>query len=276
MREKTEVGWLENNVAIVTGGGSGLGRALVDRFIEEGANLGVLERSAEKVEKLTAELGDRVVVVHGDVSSYEDNVAVVRDTVHRFGRLDTFVGNAGIWDFSTKLVDLDEEKLDPLFDEVFHINVKGYLYGAKAAVKELAASGGSIVFTVSNAGFYAGGGGPLYTASKHAVVGLVRELAFELAPKVRVNGVAPGAMSTDLRGPASIGLADTDVSSLPLADLVRDFTPLQELRPAADCTAHYVLLASKENSRTATGTIINCDGGMGVRGLVETAGGNDL
>jgi NAD(P)-dependent dehydrogenase (short-subunit alcohol dehydrogenase family) len=270
------MGWLEGNVAIITGGGSGLGRALVERFVEEGARVGVLERSSDKAEKLVADLGEHVVVVEGDVGKYEDNVAIVRETTNRFGRLDTFVGNAGIWDFSTKLVDLDEEKLDPLFNELFHINVKGYLYGAKAAVKELAAVGGSIVFTVSNAGFYPGGGGPLYTASKHAVVGLVRELAFELAPKIRVNGVAPGAMLTDLRGPGSIGLGATNISSVPLAELVKQCTVLQELRPAADCTAHYVLLASKENSRTATGTIINCDGGMGVRGLGEIAGGNDL
>lgn len=270
------MGWLEGSVAIVTGGGSGLGRAIVERFVEEGAQVGVLERSSDKARKLTVDLSEHVTVVEGDVGSYQDNVAVVRETVRRFGRLDTFVANAGIWDFSTKLVDLDEDCLDPLFDELFHINVKGYIYGAKAAVRELAATGGSIIFTLSNAGFYPGGGGPLYTASKHAGVGLVRELAFELAPKIRVNGVAPGAMLTDLRGPQSIGLSDTDIGSVPLADLVKQCTVLQELRPASDCTGHYVLLASKENSRTATGTIINADGGMGVRGLAEAAGGNDL
>ncbi|ABH00319.1 MULTISPECIES: 3-(cis-5,6-dihydroxycyclohexa-1,3-dien-1-yl)propanoate dehydrogenase [Rhodococcus] len=270
------MGWLEGNVAVITGGGSGLGRALVERFIEEGAKVGVLERSAEKVKKLAADFGENVVTVEGDVSKYEDNASVVRETVRQFGRLDTFVGNAAIWDFSTKLVDIPEDRLDPLFDEMFHINVKGYLNGAKAAVKELALTGGSIVFTVSNAGFYPGGGGPLYTASKHAVVGLVKELAFEFAPKIRVNGVAPGAMATDLRGPGSIGLGETNVSSLPLADLIKQCTVLQELCEPADYTGHYVLLASKDNSRTATGAIINCDGGMGVRGLAETAGGNDL
>ncbi len=270
------MGWLEGNVAVITGGGSGLGRALVERFIEEGAAVGVLERTAEKIDQLNADFGERVVTVEGDVRSLRDNQAVVRDTVRRFGHLDTFIGNAAIWDFSTKLVDITEERLDSLFDEVFHINVKGYLNGARAAVEELARSSGSIIFTVSNAGFYPGGGGPLYTASKHAVVGLIKELAFELGPKIRVNGVAPGGMATDLRGPAAIGLGETNVSSLPLAEIVKDCTVLQQLSEPSAFTGHYVLFASKENSRTATGAIINCDGGMGVRGLLETVGGNDL
>ncbi|AII11489.1 3-(cis-5,6-dihydroxycyclohexa-1,3-dien-1-yl)propanoate dehydrogenase [Rhodococcus opacus] len=270
------MGWLEDNVAIITGGGSGLGRALVERFLDEGAKVGVLERSAEKLEKLRVDFGDQIVTIEGDVTKFEDNVSVVRETVRKFGRLDTFVGNAAIWDFSTKLVDIPADRLDALFDEMFHVNVKGYLNGAKAAVEELARTGGSIVFTVSNAGFYAGGGGPLYTASKHAVVGLIKELAFEFGPKIRVNGVAPGGMATDLRGPVSIGLGGSSVSTLPLAEILKEWTVLQELAEPADYTGHYVLFASKKNSRTATGAIINCDGGMGVRGLVEVAGGNDL
>jgi NAD(P)-dependent dehydrogenase (short-subunit alcohol dehydrogenase family) len=269
------MGWLDGTAAIITGGGSGLGRALVERFVAEGANVGVLERSPEKADKLRAEFGD-VVVVEGDVTSYRDNVAVVTRTVERFGRLDTFVGNAGIWDFSTRLVDMPEDKLDELYDEVFGVNVKGYLLGARAAIGELAKTGGSMIFTASNAAFYAGGGGPLYTASKHAVRGLITQLAFEFAPKVRVNGVAPGGMLTDLRGPGAIGLDGTSISSLPIAELVRTCTPLQTLPEPADYTGHYVLLASKANSSTATGAVINCDGGLGVRGIGANAGGLDL
>jgi NAD(P)-dependent dehydrogenase (short-subunit alcohol dehydrogenase family) len=270
------MGWLDDTAAVITGGGSGLGRALVDRFVAEGARVGVLERSAEKADKLRADFGGKVVVVEGDVSRYADNVAVVAETVKTFGRLDTFVGNAGIWDFSTRLVDMPEDKLDTLFDEVFHINVKGYLLGARAAIGELARTGGSVILTVSNAGFYPGGGGPLYTASKHAVRGLIAELAFEFAPKVRVNGVAPGAMLTDLRGPAGLGLAGTSIASVPLAELIETCTPLRTLPEPADYTGHYVLLASKANSSTATGAVINCDGGIGVRGIGAVAGGLDL
>ncbi|HVE24579.1 MAG TPA: 3-(cis-5,6-dihydroxycyclohexa-1,3-dien-1-yl)propanoate dehydrogenase [Sporichthya sp.] len=269
------MGWLDGTAAIITGGGSGLGRALVERFVAEGANVGVLERSPEKADKLRAEFGD-AVVVEGDVTSYRDNVEVVARTVERFGRLDTFVGNAGIWDFSTRLVDLPADKLDELFDEVFGINVKGYLLGARAAIGELAKTGGSVIFTASNAAFYAGGGGPLYTASKHAVRGLITQLAFEFAPKVRVNGVAPGGMLTDLRGPGAIGLDGTSISTLPIAELVKTCTPLQTLPEPADYTGPYVLLASKANSSTATGAVLNCDGGLGVRGIGANAGGVDL
>lgn len=270
------MGWLDGTAAIITGGGSGLGRALVDRFVEEGAQVGVLEKSPEKADKLQAEFGGAVLVVTGDVTSYRDNVAVVEQTVARFGRLDTFVGNAAIWDFSTRLVDMPEDSLDALFDEVFHINVKGYLLGARAAVRELARTGGSVILTASNAAFHPGGGGPLYTASKHAVRGLVAQLAFEFAPKVRVNGVAPGGMLTDLRGPGTLGLDGTSIASLPIADLVTTCTPLQTLAEPADYTGPYVLLASKANSSTATGAVINCDGGLGVRGIGAVAGGSDL
>jgi NAD(P)-dependent dehydrogenase (short-subunit alcohol dehydrogenase family) len=270
------MGWLDGTAAIITGGGSGLGRALVDRFVAEGAGVGVLERSAEKAEKLRADFGGSVVVVEGDVSRYRDNEAAVARTVERFGRLDTFVGNAGIWDFSTRLVDMPPDKLDELFDEVFHINVKGYLLGARAAIGELAKTGGSVILTASNAAFYAGGGGPLYTASKHAVRGLITQLAFEFAPKVRVNGVAPGGMLTDLRGPGALGLDGTSIASVPIGELVETCTPLRKLPEPADYTGHYVLLASKANSSTATGAVINCDGGLGVRGIGAVAGGLDL
>ena len=129
------------------------------------------------------------------------NKRAVADAVAAFGRLDVLVANAGIWDYGRALVDLPEDRIDEAFDELIGINVKGYLFAAKAAQGALVASRGSMIFTVSNAGFFPDGGGPLYTASKHAAVGLIRQLAFECAPHVRVNGVAPGAIATDLRGP---------------------------------------------------------------------------
>ena len=194
------MGWLEGKVALITGGGSGIGRALIERFLDEGARIGVLERSGEKVKDLQEQFGNQVVVVQGDVTLLEDNERAVAETVG-FGKIDTFIGNAGIFDYFVTLLDLPKENLDKSFDELFGVNVKGPLYGAKAVLPELIKTQGNIVFTVSNAGFYPAGGGPLYTASKHAVIGLIRELAYELSPKIRVNGVAPGGTLTDLRGP---------------------------------------------------------------------------
>jgi len=264
------MGWLEGDVALVTGGGSGLGRAIVDRFVAEGAKVGVLEINPQKKQSLVDELGDAVVVVAGDASRVEDNERAVADTVSAFGKLDTFIGNAGLWDFGMSIEALPRESLSDAFDQVFGLNVKGYMLGAKVAVGALREARGSMIFTVSNAGFWPGGGGPLYTASKHAVIGLVKQLAYELAPEIRVNGVAPGGMATDLRGPGALGLQDTSFGSMPVDQLMERVSPLQIAMKPADYTGHYVLLASKENAKTVTGSVHNCDGGMGVRGRRES------
>src|SRR5580698_4733878 len=239
------MGWLEGKVALVTGGASGLGRAIVERFLQEGARVAILDRSRERSEELAQRLGADVAVTIGDVTVLADNHRAVADTITRFGRLDIFVGNAGIWDFNVSLADLPDAQIGDAFDELFGVNVKGYLLGAKAAYRELAKTRGSIIFTVSNAGFYPCGGGPLYTASKHAVVGLIRQLAFELAPKIRVNGVAPGAIPSDIRGPRALGMEARSISSLPQDEFVQKFIPLGRMPQPRDYTGYYVLLASE-------------------------------
>ena len=271
------MGWLEGKVALITGGGSGIGRALIERFIEEGARIGVLERSHEKVKDLQEQFGEHVVVVQGDVTRIEDNERAVAETVRVFGKIDTFIGNAGIFDYFVSLLDLPKEKLNTSFDELFGVNVKGPLYGAKAVLPELLKTQGNIIFTVSNAGFYPAGGGPLYTASKHAVVGLVRELAYELSPKIRVNGVAPGGTLTDLRGPSALGQERQTQSKVDnIEDLMKTTNPLHVVPSPKQHTSAYVLLASNKDSMAMTGVIINSDGGLGVRGFHSAAGGEHL
>ncbi len=258
------MGWLDETTIALTGGGSGLGRALVDRFLAEGARVAVLELSEAKCDELADIEG--VEVVQGDATDYQANVRVVEVAEQTFGSLDVFVGNAGVWDYGTPLDRLDPEALPQAFDEVFKLNVLGYLLGARASIEALRRTNGSMIFTVSNAGFWPSGGGPLYTGSKHAVMGLIKQLAYELAPDVRVNGVAPGAMPSDLRGPASLGLDQTAIDSLPMDRIVERFTALERPISPEDYTGHYVLLASRENSLTVTGSVHNCDGGVGVRG----------
>lgn len=260
------MGWLDRQVALVTGGGSGLGRALVERFVDEGARVGALELNPAKAKELAETFGDAVIVTEGSATSWEDNTRAVGDTVGAFGRLDTFVGNAGLWDFGISLESLPAESLPAAFNQLFELNVLGYMLGAKASIAALRESQGSIIFTVSNAGFHPGGGGPLYTASKHAVMGLVKQLAYELAPEIRVNGVAPGGMPTDLRGPGALGLADTAFGNMPVDRLISRLGPLEKPISAADYTGTYVLLASHANSTSTTGSVHNCDGGLGVRG----------
>jgi cis-2,3-dihydrobiphenyl-2,3-diol dehydrogenase len=267
--------WLKGKVALITGGASGLGLAIARRFVQEGAAVGVLDVSESKLEALRREIPD-AVCVPGDVRNPDHNSQAIAQLVSQHGRLDILVGNAGIWDYSTRLVDLPDDKIDAAFDEVVGINVKGYLLGAKAAVPHLVRSRGTMIFTVSNAGFYAGGGGPLYTLSKHAVVGLICQLAHELAPVVRVNGVAPGAVPSDLRGPRALGLADKSIQGFDMRSVAERIMPLPIVPEPADQSGAYVYLASAENSRAVTGIVINSDCGIGARGLWSVRGGDDL
>jgi cis-2,3-dihydrobiphenyl-2,3-diol dehydrogenase len=267
---------LAEQAVLITGGGSGLGRAIVDRYVAEGAKVAILDRSEERLLLVKSDHGDRVITVVGDVRSLADNRRAVDACLDGLGKLDCAVGNAGIWDFGTDLLDLPADKLDQAFDEVFHINVKGYLYLAKAAAPALVEAKGSMIFTISNAGFYPDGGGPLYTASKHAAVGLVRQLAYELAPHVRVNGVAPGGISTDLRGPESLGMAEQSIAAIDLSATAKERVPIGTLPTAGEYAAAYVFFAAREDNVPATGSILNYDGGFGIRGLRQTVAGRDL
>jgi cis-2,3-dihydrobiphenyl-2,3-diol dehydrogenase len=267
---------LTGEVVLITGGAAGLGRALVDRFVAEGAKVAVLDKSAERIKQLESDHGDNVVGIVGDVRSLQDQKQAADRCVAKFGKIDTLIPNAGIWDYNMSLVDLPEDRIDAAFDEVFQINVKGYIHAVKACLPALVASRGSVICTISNAGFYPNGGGPLYTATKHAVVGLVRELAFELAPYVRVNGVAPGGINTDLRGPSSLGMSDQSISALPLGELLESVLPIGRMPAIDEYTGAYVFFATRGDCVPATGALLNYDGGMGVRGLFSAVGGKDL
>lgn len=252
-------GRLEGSVAVVTGAASGLGKAIVEGFVTEGANVVAFDRSAARLEQLRDEVPG-VVVCEGDVRTVADNERAVALALDSFGKLDTFIGNAGIWDMNHGIEASTPEDLDRGFDELFAVNVKGYLLGVKAALEPLKRSAGSVILTLSNSALYPGGGGPLYIASKHAALGLVKELAYELYPDVRVNGVAPGGIDTDLRGPAAMGLAETTIG-----DVVSVALPKPE-----DHVASYVLLAASAESRTVTGAVLDASG-LGARGQLGYA-----
>ncbi|MFC4247942.1 3-(cis-5,6-dihydroxycyclohexa-1,3-dien-1-yl)propanoate dehydrogenase [Natribaculum luteum] len=262
------MGWLDNQVALVTGGGSGLGRAVTERFIDEGASVGVLDINEDRLEDVGSDFGDDVVTVAGDVTSLADNKRAVSETVDAFGKLDVFVGNAGVFDQNTSLPELSGEDLEESFFELFGVNVLGYMMGAKAALPELIETDGRIVFTASQASFGSDGGGILYVPAKHAVLGLVRQLAFELAPTIRVNAVAPGFVPTDLSGTESLG-GHRGVVSADKFDPTNH--PLEITPSAADYTGAYVLLASETDSRPITGSVVRADLGRSVRGITEVS-----
>jgi NAD(P)-dependent dehydrogenase (short-subunit alcohol dehydrogenase family) len=265
------MGWLDGRTALVTGGGSGIGRAVVERFVEEGASVGVLELVDERVDDLNDAFPDRVQAVQGDTSAWADNERAVAETADAFGGLDVFVGNAGIFDDAVHLADLDPPEIEAGFDELFRVNVLGYLLGARAALPALLETEGSMVFTASYSSFFPATGGILYTPAKHAIAGLVRQLAYELAPKIRVNGVAPGYSPTNLAGTDALG----QESSSAVPEEIDKRYPLRIPMPE-EYAGYYVLLASERDSRASTGAIIEADSGLSIRGADEPAGGTDL
>ncbi|SDH84488.1 3-(cis-5,6-dihydroxycyclohexa-1,3-dien-1-yl)propanoate dehydrogenase [Alteribacillus bidgolensis] len=259
---------LQGKVAIVTGGTNGIGEAVTKRFIEEGANVCILGRSKPKLESLQEEFRENLLALQGDVSEYESHEEAVRKTVEKYGKLDIFVSNAGVFDGFVSLEQLPEDKMDEAFSTIFDINVKGGLLGAKAAYKELRKTKGNIIFTTSNAGFYPNGGGPIYTASKHAIVGLIRELAYELAPEIRVNGVSPGGTITNITAIPCLQDSVNKIDPETRKKFIESRNPLQIAQKSEDHNGAYVLLAS-DGSKAITGTVIESDGGLGVRGMPQ-------
>ncbi len=255
---------LKGYAALVTGGGKGIGRAIVDRFVEEGANVGVLVRSQSDMDDLINQHGDAVVPILGDVRNWNDNQRAVKTVIDKFGKLDSLIPNAGIYDFSDKFEDIPGDQLADRYQQLFDVNVQGYLLAARAGLKALRKSHGSIIFTLSSSSFFAGGGGVLYVSSKHALIGTVKQLAFELAPEIRVNAVAPGGTRTELGGLAGDKRQLANIDGF--ETMVSKTIPLGFLSEPEDHAGLYVTLANRQDARFVTSEIIRSDGGIEVRG----------
>lgn len=257
--------WLAGRRALVVGGGSGIGRAVVETFLGEGAQVAVLEKDERKCSALRAELPD-VVVTQGDATALTANQTAVERCLDAFGGLDTLVNCVGVFDFYRGIQEIDAESLDVAFDEIFSVNVKSHLHSVKAALPALRSARGVVILTESTSAYYPGRGGVLYVSSKFAVRGLVTALAHELAPDVRVNAVAPGGtLNTDLRGLDSLGLHEDRLDDTPgRAEDLAARVPLQVALTAHDHAWSYVFLAS-ERARGLTGDVVHPDGGMAVK-----------
>lgn len=261
----SDPGRLAGKVVACTGGGSGIGYAVVEALVAEGARVAVLEIDRGKCDHL-AGLGDAVAPIRGDARSAAGNEALVADALDRWGSLDVAITFVGVFDFYTRLLDIGAHEFDAAFDEVFGLNVRSPLLTARAALPALRQSRGSFILTLSSSSFYPGRGGVLYVGSKFALRGVVAELAHEEAPAVRVNAVAPGGTAaTDLRGPRSLGLDDRRLADRPgRDDELRARNPLGLVLTGVDHAGAYVFLASDE-SVGMTGEILRSDGGLGAR-----------
>ena len=270
------MGALEGQSAVVVGAAGGIGRAVVMRYLAEGASVVAVDRNEERLRELAAACVDvdrrRLTTLPGDAAIWETSVRMVATAVEHFGGLDVLVSCVGVWDQAVRLVDIPGELLGGALDEAFRLNVGSILLNVRAAIPELAKRRGRVVVTSSFASYRSSGGGVLYTAAKHAVTGVVTQLAYELAPAIRVNGVAPGVAKTVMSGLRSLGQEPMD-SVLPGTEKL---LPLQELPEVEDYAGIYVLLGSRSESAAMTGAVVVADSGLLVHGLAAPNAGGDL
>lgn len=246
------MGLLNGKVAIITGAGSGMGRAMALRFAKEGAMVVAVDYagdSAEETARAITAAGGQAVAVRADVSRPADLDTALKTAVERFGGVDVLCNNAGILDMAG-LMDSNWET----WDRVQAINCKAVAMFSQKVVPEMIRRGkGSIVNTASVAGLVGGAGGLSYTVSKHGVVGITQQAALELGPKnIRVNAICPGAVSTGMT---------KDFQGSP--ELVAD-KALARWGKAEEIANTALFLASDESS-FVTGAAIPVDGGWVAR-----------
>ncbi|MEX2308930.1 MAG: SDR family oxidoreductase [Pirellulales bacterium] len=242
---------LREMVAIITGGDSGIGRAVAITFAKEGADVSIVylneHDDARATKHQVEEIGRRCIIIAGDVGDPEFCADVVSLTVEEFGKLDILVNNAAEQHPQDSLVDIDPEQLE----QTFRTNVFSYFYMAREAIKHMP-PGGVIINTTSVTAYRGSAHLIDYSATKAAIVGFTRSLALSLADHgIRVNGVAPGPIWTPLV-PASFE-----------ADEVATFgsdVPMQRAGQPEEVAPSFVFLASSDSSYM-TGQMLHPNGG---------------
>lgn len=248
---------LKNEVAVITGAGSGMGRSMARLFAQEGAKVVAADIQDKGVLELIAEskdLAGEIVFCQVDVSNRQQVEAMIDFAVERYGRLDILVNNAGIMDNMAGVADVEDER----WDRVLAINLNGVMYGCRHAIPimEKQPEGGRIVNTASIGGLQGTRAGAAYTASKFAVVGLTQNIGFMYAQKkIRCNAVCPGSVETNIGMSMMQNLNEFGMKRATAGAGVspRNGSP-DEIAQVA------LFLASKESS-FVNGTTVTADGG---------------
>jgi NAD(P)-dependent dehydrogenase (short-subunit alcohol dehydrogenase family) len=250
------MGRLEGKVALITGGGGSIGAATARLFADEGAKVVLADVDEEGLALVTDEIGaERAAYVVTDVTDSEQVAAAVRIATERFGGLDIVFANAGVFGEATPIVDYPED----VFDHVMAVNVKGSFLVAKHALGVMR-DGGSLIFNSSVVGLLSDAGIAGYATSKHAIVGLMRTAAREVADRgIRVNSLHPGPV--DNRFQHRIEVIATGAPEDRAAELFEERIPLAR-HAAPEEIARSVLFLASEDSSFVTATTLSVDGGL--------------
>ena len=244
---------LAGKVAIVTGGGGGIGSAVVRRFVAEGAKVAVADVFMESARAVAEPLGDAAFAVQFDASDPASVEAMVEATVARFGRLDILHNNAAMTDPAKHPLDTDAVTIPiEIWDEIIDINLRGYLLGCKYAIPHMVAGGGgSIIQTASNSGTAGDLARIAYGSSKGAIITMTKYIATQHGRQnIRCNSVAPGVVLTEALSKTVPGLAE----------IIKRHILTPEFGVPDDIAALVAFLASDE-SRYITGENISISGG---------------
>ena len=237
---------LDGRVAIVTGGSTGIGRAIAETYLDHGATVVIANRSPDTGHETAAALDCEFV--RCDVSAYDQVTALVEATVKEYGRLDVVVNNAGIG----RTGSIEEMDLDDWHD-VLDVNLTGTMYGTRAALPHLKATDGCVINVGSIYGLVAGPNATAYTAAKAAVANLTRSVAVDYADEgVRVNGICPGFVETPMTAEA--------FEEDEFYEYVRGSTPMGRVAQPEEIAGIALFLASDAASYV-TGVNVPVDGG---------------
>ncbi len=256
------MGKLQGLVAVVTGAGSGIGRASAVEFAREGASVVAADLNAASA----AETADQILSAGGQAESVQVDVTqrsqveqMVKTAVDKFGRLDVLYNNAGLPQSFTPF----EDSTDELFDRIFNVNVKGVFFGCRAAIPQMKAQGGGVILnTASTAGIRPRPGLAVYAASKGAVITMTKALAIELAPfRIRVVSINPVATDTPML-PSFIGVEQGADEAEGRRRFISTI-PWGRLNKPEDIARAAVFLASAD-AEMVTGTAFEVDGGRDI------------
>jgi NAD(P)-dependent dehydrogenase (short-subunit alcohol dehydrogenase family) len=250
------MGRLESKVALITGGGGSIGAATARLFATEGAKVVLADVDEDALAVVTDEIGaEKAAYVVADVTDSGQVHEAVRIATERFGGLDVAFANAGVFGDATPIVDYPED----VFDHVLAVNVKGSFLVAKHALAVMR-DGGSLIFNSSVVGLLSDAGIAGYATSKHAIVGLMRTAAREVADRnIRVNSIHPGPVDNGFQH--RIEVIATGAPEDRAAEIFEERIPLSR-HAAPEEIARSVLFLASDDSSFVTATTLSVDGGL--------------